>query len=104
MEKSKLLRCPFAEIKHKLKRENLRGKRKHGFQLDALLVNVVDILENQMSMIQKKKQSKHGIGGLKMQENKMEQVAKLFDKTLDEEFTVEDKYKAKWHCKFTKMV
>ena len=53
-------------------------------------------------MIQKKKQSKHGIGGLKMQENKMEQVANLFDKTLGEEFTVEDKYKAKWHCKFTK--
>lgn len=37
-----------------------------------------------------------------MTENKMEQVAKLFDKTLDEEFTVEDQYKAKWYCKFTK--
>ena len=67
------------ETKHKLKRENLHGKRKHGFQLDALLVNVVGILENQMSMIQKKKQSKHGIGGLTMTENKMSRVAKLLE-------------------------
>ena len=63
----------FAETKHKLKRENLHGKRKYGSQLDALLVNVVGILENQMSMIQKKKQSNHGIGGLIMTESKIEQ-------------------------------
>ena len=63
----------FVETKHKLRRENLHGKIKHGFQLDALLVNVVGILENQMSMIQKKKQSKHGIGGLIMTESKIEQ-------------------------------
>ena len=56
------------ETKHKLRRENLHGKRKHGFQLDALLVNVVGILENQMSMIQKKKQLKRGTGGLIMEE------------------------------------
>ena len=35
-------------------------------------------------------------------ENRMEAVAKLFGKKLGEEFTVEDKYKAEWHCKFTK--
>ena len=65
-------RAHFAETKHKLKRENLHGKIKHGSQLDALLVNVVGILENQMSMIRKKKQSKHGIGGLTMTDNKLE--------------------------------
>lgn len=37
-----------------------------------------------------------------MAENKMEAVAKLFNKNLGEEFTVKDKYKTEWHCKFTK--
>ncbi len=35
-------------------------------------------------------------------QNKMEAVAKLFGKRLGEEFTVKDKYKTEWHCKFTK--
>lgn len=38
----------------------------------------------------------------KMAENKMAEVAKLFGKELGEEFTVNDKYKTEWHCKFTK--
>ena len=67
------------ETKHKLRRENLHGKRKHGSQLAALLVNAVGILESQMNMIQKKKQSKHGIGGLTMTETKMSRVAKLLE-------------------------
>jgi hypothetical protein len=37
-----------------------------------------------------------------MAENKMAEVAKLFGKKLGEEFTVKDKYKTEWHCKFTK--
>ena len=44
------------------------GKRKHGFQLGALQANAVDILENQMSIPQKKKQLKRGTGGLIMEE------------------------------------
>jgi hypothetical protein len=34
--------------------------------------------------------------------NKMKFVAALFGKKLGEEFTVKDKYKTVWHCKFTK--
>jgi hypothetical protein len=34
--------------------------------------------------------------------NKMAEVAQLFGKELGEEFTVKDKYKTEWHCKFTK--
>jgi hypothetical protein len=37
-----------------------------------------------------------------MNENKMAEVARLFGKQLGEEFTVKDKYKTVWHCKFTK--
>lgn len=37
-----------------------------------------------------------------MAENKMAEVAKLFGKNLGEEFSGKDKYKAVWHCKFTK--
>jgi hypothetical protein len=37
-----------------------------------------------------------------MSENKMAEVAKLFGKKLGEEFTVKNKYKVEWHCKFTK--
>ena len=34
--------------------------------------------------------------------NRMKEVACLFGKEIGEEFTVEDKYKVEWHCKFTK--
>jgi hypothetical protein len=34
--------------------------------------------------------------------NKMQAVAEMFGKKLDEEFTVKDKYKTEWHCKFRK--
>ena len=36
------------------------------------------------------------------EKNKMEEVAKLFGKKINEQFTVKDKYKTEWHCKFTK--
>jgi hypothetical protein len=39
---------------------------------------------------------------IQMAENKMEQVAMMFGKKLGEEFSVKDKYKTEWHCKFTK--
>lgn len=39
----------------------------------------------------KKKQSKHGIGGLTMAENKMEMVAAMLGKRLNERFTVDRK-------------
>lgn len=57
-------------------------------------------------MIQKKKQSKHGIGGLTMTENKMSVVATQFGKELGEEFTVKYQIsKFKWcieyHLAFT---
>ena len=33
--------------------------------------------------------------------NKRVEIARLFGKEIGEEFKVEDKYKAEWHCKFT---
>ena len=39
---------------------------------------------------------------MSMNDNKMADVAAIFNKELGEEFTVKDKYKTEWHCKFTK--
>jgi hypothetical protein len=51
------------------------------------------VLDGAMSIIQKHYADK---------QNKMEAIAQLFGKKLGEEFSVKDKYKTEWHCKFTK--